>query len=331
MSADGSGELPPVMLHRYPVTLGLPTADPYALAIECMLRIVGAHYKKRDGGLPVTLEVPVDGRNKPAMKRHEGLTSCLQLIESATHQDAEVITSALEPEALCVRLTAEVVLIPAFVYITHSDAGILRNAIQKAVEPKVASMWQRFRGSYSRHVVQQTSFCRSYKNMGEAIENVERCLRAIEAICSINTAGNGMFILGTERPCSADALIYAAASSFFHADFASRQASGDIIAMQQRLREGCPTLLTYVERLRGLYFEDYSAFYHLRAPTCGMEGEATQKAAEETFVRGRWKVLAFTGVFSITYFLVANIDVFSAVLLHYLEDDGEEEFLEDEE
>nr|CCC93278.1 conserved hypothetical protein [Trypanosoma congolense IL3000] len=324
MSYEDPEELPSVTLHRYPVTLALPTADPHALAVECMLRLIGAHYKKQDAALPVTLEVPVAGGGDMATERRKGLASCLEFIESATHRDAEVITAALEPQALCVRALAELTLLPAFVYITHADSGLYNGAIRRAVEPKVASVWQRLRGSYCKDVLTGSSCRVRFTSVAAALREAERALRALEVVCSTNTASGNIFILGTGRACSIDALAYAAVSSFMHADFSDRHASGGVVAMQRWLRRECPALLKYVEQLRLLYFEEYSSFYTLRASGVASDCDAAQEAAADLFARGRWKVLTFTGVFSTLFFLSANIDVLLEIMLQYFEDPDDE-------
>ncbi|KAG8342644.1 hypothetical protein ERJ75_000460600 [Trypanosoma vivax] len=329
-----------VVLYRCPPTLSLPTADPHALAVECMLRFVGAHYVRRDAAMPVSIEVPVgalsdedtgsttDGPvvSGPAkFERRTGLSACMQLIESCTHLDAEILPSSQLPLSTCIRALVEKMLLPAFVYITHSEANLFYNSIRKAVVPKVGTFWQQLRGTYRMDVLKRSVCCGRYNSVGQALEEIENGLRSLDALCVANASSTGLFILGTRRPGSTDALAYAAASSFFHADFTSRSASGTIVNAQRRLKEQCPDLVSYVERLRLQYFDDYSAFYSIRATkTTQHTSDAAQQAKAVSF-KGRWKLLTFTGVFSLVYFVLANADVFLQLLTAFEEDEMDDE------
>ncbi|KEG09585.1 hypothetical protein DQ04_04991040 [Trypanosoma grayi] len=328
MTSEDALELPPATLFRCPPCLALPTADPHALAVECMLRFVGAHYVKRDAPLPVALEVAASSGSSK-MVRYSGLASCLQSIENSTRLDAEALSHEQRTLSLCVKALVENELLPAFVYITHSDTPLFKNAIRKGVVPKVATAWQRLRGTYRCGVLEKSACCGRYSNLEEALERMESGLRALETLHVANAKAAGNFLLGTERPCGADALAYAAASSFLHADFVSNCASGAVVRAQRRVKEECPALLEYVERLRLLYFEEYSGFYTLRA-TGGPDATAAdpKHAMDETFRQGRWAVLAWTAGFAAVYFVLTNAELILALLSEF---DGEEMLEEEEE
>ncbi|RNF09167.1 uncharacterized protein Tco025E_07024 [Trypanosoma conorhini] len=309
MAHDETAEFPTVTLFRYPACFAIPTADPHALAVECMLRFVGAHFVKRDAPLPVALEIPTSSGSPVVRKK--GLVSCLQLIEDVLHVDEEVLSVEQRQLLLCVRVLVEKSLLPAFVYITHSDQNLFTHSIRKGVEPKVATLLQRLRGNYRSSVVDGSGCCGRYASMEEALAEVEKGLRALQAFHVSHSKSSGTFFLGTERPCSADALAYAAASSFLHADFAGHHAPATLVELQRRLKEDCPALVTFIEKVRQTYFEDYSAYYTLRATNERGAGDAAARppSGDELFKKGRWMCVAWTIGFSLLYFTLSNANL----------------------
>ncbi|KAH9597655.1 hypothetical protein LSM04_006324 [Trypanosoma melophagium] len=338
MTHDEMIEMPSAVLARCPPSLALPTADPNALAVEAMMRFVGAHFVKHDASLPVACEIQrtVNSKNgkknaswhsKANKERHEGCMACLNFIESNTHLDAEVVPSDQQPLLLCVKVLALKSLFPAFVYITHMDDGLFKSAIQKSVVPKVATTWQRLRGTYRNDVLKDNACCGPCSSVEEAVKEIESGLRALESLHVAHAKSAGTFLLGTERPCSADAVAYAAASSFLHADFAGHHASNVILEAQHRLREECPVLLKYVEKLRMLYFEEYSAFYALRPTESWNQGMTAgmQSPRDDLYRRGRWMTITCTVGFTLMYFVLTNAKLILLLLEELSEEEEEEE------
>ncbi|ORC84177.1 uncharacterized protein TM35_000481380 [Trypanosoma theileri] len=340
MTHDEMFEMPPAVLDRCPPSLALPTADPHALAVEAMLRFVGAHFVKHDAPLPVACEIRTavnnkntSWRSKGQKERHEGCMACLNFIENNTHLDAEMVPSDQQPLLLCVKVLALKSLFPAFVYITHMDDGLYKSVIQKAIVPKVATTWQRLRGTYRNDVLEHNPSCGHYSSVEEAVKEIESGLRALETLHVAHANSAGTFLLGTERPCSADAMAYAAASSFLHADFAGHQASTVILEAQQRLREECPVLLKYVEKLRMLYFEEYSAFYNLRPTESCNQGmkNGMESSQDDMYRRGRWTTITCTVGFTLMYFVLTNAKLILLLLEELSEEEEEEEDMEENE
>ncbi|EKF30990.1 hypothetical protein MOQ_005180 [Trypanosoma cruzi marinkellei] len=333
MATDEMAEMPTVTLFRYPACFAIPTADPHALAVECMLRFVGAHFVKRDAPLPVALEVPtgsgsaVGCHENGGVVRKTGVVSCLQQIEESVHVDEDVLPVEKRHLSLCVKILVVNSLLPAFVYLTHCDLDLFDHSIRKGVVPKVATLWQRLLGSYRRSVLEHSGCCGRYSSVAEALEEAEKGLRALQTLYVGNSNPPGTFFLGTERPCSADALAYAAASSFLHADFANHHAPLAVVKMQKRLQGECVTLVKYIERVRQMYFEEYSAFYTLRAVPTSATGAHSGNVAPEPddlFKKGRRMVVAWTIGFSLLYFTLSNANLILEALSELQVDDEEE-------
>ncbi|RNE97964.1 hypothetical protein TraAM80_09045 [Trypanosoma rangeli] len=326
MAHDETKEYPTVTLFRYPACFAIPTADPHALAVECMLRFVGAHFVKRDAPLPVALEIPTSSGS--TVVRETGLLSCLQLMEDILHVDAEVLSVEQRHLSLCVSVLVEKSLLPAFVYLIHSDKNLFNHSIRKGVEPKVATLLQRLQGNYRSSVLDGSGCCGRHSSVEEALAEVEKGLRALQAfhVSHSNSSGAGTFFLGTERPCSADALAYAAASSFLHADFASHHAPAAVVELQRQLKEDCPALVTYIEKVRQMYFEEYSAYYTIRTnKSCTGDASKQSSSEDDVFKKGRWTYVAWTIGFTMLYFVLSNANLILEALSELGVNEPEEE------
>lgn len=285
---------------------------------------------------------PPTGSAKTASSPTEvcsGLMSCLTRLsgESGIAQLSDAATT----EATCVEVLTQQCIFPAFLFAMHLDPMVYKAAMAKSVEPKVASFWEGITGSYRAHVLRGNPFFYTGRPLSsvpsgrlslehlaklrEVGGDVDRAFAALESMCVAKAATSAdMFFLGTSKPTHVDALVYAAASCFFHADVG---ATGAVVkAHQQRLMKACPHLLQYAERLRHQFFEADSGTYCLKPHGSTEEDPATAvvAAAEQQYRRGRLQTLWWTGVFATVYFVLSNADMVVALLQETLEEEEEE-------
>ncbi|GET88420.1 hypothetical protein, conserved [Leishmania tarentolae] len=347
---------PTTVLARYPAALTLPTADPNALAVETMLRIAQARYTRADarlGDLSLTISQAASlssgasatsntGAAKTKSEVCVGLMACLKRLGSECACDTVPATHAAS--AACVEVLTIQCLFPAFLFYTHFDPVIYAAAMRRSVEPKVASFWEGLWGTYREHVLRANSFfysgiaaaevprrklsLTSVDKLKEVGEEVDRAFAVLESLRKAATSASietgNMFFLGTSCPTYIDALVYAAASCFVHADL--REASAVVKGQQRRVQDACPALVEYVETMRRQFFESDSGTYGLKP--CNTTADANPNVAmaneaERQYRSGRLQTLWWTGVFATVYFLLANADMLVA-LLENAEEDGEE-------
>lgn len=330
----------PTVLYRVPGSLTLPSVDPASLAIETMLRFASLNYTCGNSRIEsVRLEVSDDSSTTaatppPAQRRVEGTLPCLRYISSQMQQGD--LSPAMEATATCVELLTLQFLFPAFLYLTHSNLPMYAAEMQRSVQPKVATFWEALCGSYRVHVLSRNPVaiqCRASGKAGataavEVMERVEKCMAALEKLCSASEPATRAaaaaadaeecFFLGTTRPTHVDALVYAAASSFFHADFSSGGPAGDasLESLQSSVLDACPSLLRYTERLRHMFFEAYSGTYSLKARLSEEEQNgASQRAMVDAMYRtGRLRTVCLTGIFAAIYFVLSNAGVIVELL-----------------
>lgn len=351
---------------RYPAALGLPTADPSALAVEAMLRFVGARYTRADaplGELALSIAPAASSTTKDAAASapsasavdanrdlNTGLTACLQRLTVEPGVDA--VPSSQAAAATTAEVLTQQCLFPAFVFLTHFDPAVYSAALRKSVEPKVAGFWEGLRGTYREHVLRANPFFYTgvpvsdvprgkptmsmLKKLGEVGAKVDAALAALESLCQAApgrpTTGTAFF-LGTARPTYIDALVYAAVSTFVHADVGSGSSSSGssrsdagsadvgVKAHQQRIQDAHPGLVAYAERLRHQFFEADSGCYCMKpresaeAAAAAADPNAAAAAAQEKMFRaGRLQTLWWTGLFACVYFALANADMLVALL-----------------
>lgn len=341
----------PILLHRVPGALALPSADPRALAVETMLRVAQTKYVKKDAhyrdlGLSVPKEAAAaTGARKPASPTYvvvHGLRAAMTGLSASL--DTDVIANDQRPVAACVEALADKCLFPAFVFLTLYDYNLYQYALKKSVAPKVGSAWEGIRGTFRMNALRENPYFYGDANGGGAppdcgspsltqaqvmeavLSEVTTALKSLELLHVSHAGANESFFLGTARPCSVDAYAYAGISAFLHADFASVGAPSSAVSdfvlspimakFQRKMREECPLLVRYAERVRVLLFEEYSSSYHLRpaALTEAIEQTAALQAANDLYAKGRTQALLLTGVFSFIYFIVANSAVVAAML-----------------
>ncbi|KAK7196730.1 hypothetical protein NESM_000612800 [Novymonas esmeraldas] len=367
-SAAAAAAPPTTILTRYPAALSLPTADPSALAVEAMLRFVGARYTRADArmaDLSLTIAAQTAGTSAGASadasapERWAGLLPCLQRLRDEPAVDA--VPRAHAATAVCVEVLTTQCLFPAFVFLTHFDSSVYTVTMRKSVEPKVASLWESVRGTYRTTVLHTNPFLYSgataaaevprgrlsqtaLAKLKEVSDAVDKAMAALESLCVSAAAAaaataaaattrpcpaaGANFFLGTSRPTHVDALVYAAASCFIHADVGA--AAVGMREHQRRLQDACPALLQYVERLRHQFFESDGGSYCLAPRDTAAEAAAAEpseqvaKAAEQQYRRGRLQTLWWTGLFATVYFVLVNVDMLVA-LLEAVEEEGEVE------
>lgn len=269
--------------------------------------------------------------------------------------DAEVVANDMRPAAACVEALATKVLFPAFVFLSLYDYSAYQYAIRKSVTPKVGTLWETVRGTFRMNALKENAYFHGDANGGAApptssapsvaqakvmesvLAEVANALQSLELLHATHAGVGGSFFLGTAQPCSVDAYAYAGVSAFLHADFSSFGAppvvaedyvrSPILAQAQQRMREECPLLLRYVEKVRVLLFEDYGSTYNLKpaALTEAAERTAAVQAAHSLYAKGRVSTLLWTGAFAFAYFLVANADLLAAMAEELSEALGEEE------
>lgn len=325
------------VLERCPPTLGLPTGDPAALAVECMLHITGARFEPRHSrleGLSLTVPDPAGGPGAAVTTR--GLAPIMEFIGTAV--DA-VVAPAEEQRAdlACVEALAVGRIFPAFVFLVHFHPQAYLEAIRKRVEPKVATVWESAFGTYRANVLKRNYYTytgeecpppsgalsiTSAAKMEAVLQEVTRALRALEQLHVLRSKGKGKetFILGTDRATTADAYAYAAVSCMVHADFSG---CPFLQSEQATLRERCPALVQYAERVRVRYFEEYKATYQLR-PVRTNTAAPLLTGDDALYRKGRLATLVTTGIFASLYFLIVNADVIVATLEALMEEEEEE-------
>jgi hypothetical protein len=329
---------------RYPAALSLPTADPSGLAVEVMLRFAGVRASRRDARLEaLSLTIHEPGKSAEsttsAPEICTGLMPCLKRLSS--EEGVTELGSTATTEAMCVEVLTTQCIFPAFNFIVLFDPLVYRAAMAKSVEPKVATFWEGITGSYRDGVLRRNPYFYTgtavpsvpsgrlslvhLAKLREVGAEVDKAFAALESLCvSHGDAATDTFFMGTTKPTYIDALVYAAASSFFHAGV------GDTAlvmkAHQQRLMEACPRLLKYTERLRHQFFEADSGTYCLKPRSFVDEdpGAAMAAAAELHFRKGRLQTLIWTGVFASVYFVLANADMVVALLEAMLTEEAEE-------
>ncbi|KPA78357.1 putative mitochondrial hypothetical protein [Leptomonas pyrrhocoris] len=334
---------------RYPAALSLPSADPSSLAVEVMLRFTGARISRRDvrlGDLSLSIHEPdiaegsSTGPAKGDVKAEvcSGLMSCLNRLSN--EDGVAQVSSTRAAEAMCAKVLTTQCIFPAFLFLVHFDPVVYRATMTKSVEPKVASFWEGLTGSYREHVLR----CNPYLYTGRGVssvpsgrlsvghiaklkevrEDVDAAFVALDALCAVHGSSADTFFTGTAKPTCVDALVYAAASSFFHAD--AGEAAVSVRAHQQRLMDACPHLLRYTERLRHLFFEADSGTYCLKPRTDTEESvnQAMAAEAEQQYRKGRLQTLWWTGLFATAYFILANADMVVALLEQTAEEAEEE-------
>ncbi|KAG5479885.1 hypothetical protein LSCM4_05893 [Leishmania orientalis] len=341
---------------RYPAALALPTVDPNALAVEAMLRFSEVRYTRADARLgDLSLKIsPAASSSLPAASISSsstadekpevcaGLMSCLKrLVDEGV---VDPVPSTCAATAVCVEVLTVQCLFPAFLFTVHFDPAVYKAAVHKSVEPKVASFWERIRGTYREQTLKANPFFHSgapvaevprgklslvglakLKEVGEKVDSAFAALESLwKTTNSASAAAGDVFFLGTPRPTYVDALVYAAVSSFLHADW--REAAASVKAQQRRLRDACPALLEYVERLRHHFFEADSSTYCLKPRDAAASADpnlAMANEAERQYRNGRLQTLWWTGLFATVYFLLVNADILLAVL-EKVEEDGED-------
>ncbi|EPY28924.1 hypothetical protein STCU_04813 [Strigomonas culicis] len=297
--------------------------------VETLLRFSQVRYTRRDAPLAgLQLDVPVgddvsaaeeSGGAKKGFQSHAGLPSCVACL--GTSFEAE--STDLKPVVACVEALATKCLFPAFLFLTYFEPSIYNGFISKSVAPKVATLWESVRGTYRANVLQANvyyyagepvtsvpveslSFVAERK-VQQVLHDAEKALKALEYFHVTHARADETFILGTRRPCVADAYAYAAASSFMHADFSK----SSLASFQKKMREECPSLLKYVERLRVMFFDEYSGTYNLKPLTNVTDAAAGASKLDELYRKGRFSTLVWTAAFATVYFLIANIDMLS--------------------
>ncbi|CAM67868.1 conserved hypothetical protein [Leishmania infantum JPCM5] len=347
---------PATVFARYPAALALPTADPNALAVETMLRCAEVRYTRADarlGDLSLTISpaasfssaAAATSSTSAAKAKSEvcaGLMSCLRRLGGESAFDAVPSTHAAT--AVCVEVLTVQCLFPAFLFYTHFDPALYKAAMRRSVEPKVATFWEWMRGTYRAHILRENPFfysgtaaaevprgklsLTSLAKLKEVGEGVDKAFAVLESLRKTATsagieAGN-VFFLGTSRPTYIDALVYAAASSFVHADL--REAAAGVKGHQRRVQDACPALLEYVEGMRRQFFEADSGTYCLKPCEAAADVDphgAMAHEAERQYRSGRLPTLWWTGLFASVYFLLVNADMLVA-LLEQAEEESEE-------
>ncbi|CAD2221100.1 hypothetical protein AGDE_00338 [Angomonas deanei] len=323
-------------LYRCPPTLSLPTGDPHALALETLFRFAQVGYTTVESSFR-NLKLDISqGDNKAERQTYEGFASCFSYLVKTLH--VESVQGDLKPVLTCIEAIAVKCLFPAFIFLTHFEPSIYNTSIRKTVAPKVSTFWEGMTNSYRTNVLKSNVFyytgepnvtipsavlsVMSEKKMTEVLEEVEKSLKSLELLHISHTRADETFILGTARPSVADAYVYAGASSFLHADFS---ASILLIAFQKRIRDECPLLTKYVEKLRVMLYEEYNGTYNLKPCVLPDESAADLRRLEGLYSRGRLPALVWTGVFATIYFITANADMFTVDLVESDSEEGEEE------
>lgn len=132
--------------------------------------------------------------------------------------------------------------------------------------------------------------------VNSVLSDVENALVAMELQHISFARAEDMFLLGTSAPSLADVYAYVAISLFLHADFTSHRllqlspsssssastkqqqqqkaAKSNqettttqmlMLCFQQRIRQECPQLIKYVQKLRALLYDEYSGSYFLQS------------------------------------------------------------------
>ncbi|CAJ1024293.1 Glutathione S-transferase, C-terminal domain containing protein, putative [Leishmania lindenbergi] len=247
----------------------------------------------------------------------------------------EPVPSTCAATVLCVEVLTVQCLFPAFLFFTHFDPTLYKATMRKSVEPKVASFWEGIRGTYREHILRANPFFYSgtpaaevpdgklsltalskLKEVGREVDKAFAVLESLrKATVSASVTTDDMFFLGTSRPTYVDALVYAAASSFVHADLS--EASAGVRVHQRRVQDACPALLEYVERVHHQFFEADSGAYCLKPREAAAEADpnvVVAKEVEQQYRSGRLQTLWWTGVFASVYFFLVNADMLVALL-----------------
>lgn len=332
-----------VVFTRYPAALSLPSADPSGLAVEAMLRFVNVRPTRKDarlGAPSLTIGASASTTSaSPAASSSEvctGLLPCLRRLGGE-----EGVSQLTGPDATWVEAVTTHCLFPAFLFAMHFDPDVYQAGMARSVEPKVSSLWEGLTGTYREHVLRANPYFYSgtavtsvprgrlalahVGKLKEVGEEVDRAFAALEALCAAKCTAADVFILGTSQPTYADALVYAAASSFFHADVGE---TSTVRQHQRRLMAQYPRLLSYTERVRQQFFEADSGTYCLKPHSAPSEEDAAvamAAAAELQYRRGRLQTLWWTGLFATVYFVLANADMVVALLEETLGAEEEEE------
>ncbi|CCW62923.1 unnamed protein product [Phytomonas sp. EM1] len=330
----------PTVLHRYPGALALPTADPQALAIETALRFLQLRYVVKDAAMrELRMVIPADpmtDSTSPAVCR--GFPACFRHLAALT--DTDVVQSDHKHVVACVEWIATKCLFPAFTFLIHFEPNLFHYGVRKAVVPRVAGIWERLCGAFQRNVLRSNVYsyacgtattphgpplsAAGIRQVKEVLEEVEKAFRALELLHLSYAQTDETFFFGTLSPCSTDAYVYAGVSCFLHADFGGPHGSPHLVAFQTTVKEECSHLVRYVEWMRQMYYEGYSAKYGLKQPDGFGIAEMEAAAAEDLYSRGRSKVLLMTGMFAFVYFIFANSNLIALFLEGILSGDSDD-------
>lgn len=345
---------PPAVLACCPSALRLPTADPVALMTECFLRVSHIVYRKVDGPhdqlqLFFPSEV-TDSQLRPAasVKGFDDISHLIHHQEEGRPASSAHLTSSQNEIQTAVRHLSERCLAPAFTFLLYFDPSTyLAEAapqIDSVVSPSSFFGTLTRATSYRARVLEANPYGgataaeitkRNPKVITEegrryaqnVTSKVLQVFSLIECYCErcSQQEGSNFYFSFRPTPSLLDATLFGACSPFIHANFHHTKKvfpeNSLLEDVQVAIRQQCPTLVSYVERVRSMCFTELEGRYALHS--LPQQSKPSLPLQPDIYCPGRVRTLLFTAVFTVLYGFLSNITL-EASVSDSQEEEGEE-------